>query len=137
MTNLTQDLDTRVELSLVRILSEAFPSYPVGSWSNSEEMEGSCIGVKAESGAEEPIGTNMFPVSIEIEARNLTEDDRQLLFEMVGNANSAKATVAEYSGGKFAMPQGQAVEMLGSPRTVENEKDHVISYSLSATVQPL
>jgi len=56
---------------------------------------------------------------------------------MIGTATEAKETLATYSGSAFAMPAGQAVEMIGGPRTVENEGDRIVTYSLVATIQPI
>jgi hypothetical protein len=35
------------------------------------------------------------------------------------------------------MPRGQAVEMIGAARSVENENDRIVTYSLVATIQPI
>ena len=137
MTETIPDIDARVEESIERVFRDAFPSVVIVTSSKPGTREGECIGIKAESGAEDPIGTNMFPVSVEIEARNLSMQSRQLMREMIGNADSAKETLSAYSAKAFTMPRGQAVEMLGAPRTVENADDRIVTYSLIATIQPL
>lgn len=137
MTETTPDIDARVEDAIERVFRDAFPSVVIVTSSKPGERSGECIGIKAESGAEDPIGTNMFPVSVEIEARNLSIQSRHLMREMIGNAAAAKETISAYSAKAFAMPRGQAVEMLGAPRTVEDANDRIITYSLTATIQPL
>ena len=137
MTSTAPDLETRVEQSLLRVFRDAFIDVDFASYAEPGERTGKCLGVKSESGAEDPIGTNMFPVSIEIEAVNFDEAERQLLHEMIGNAHNAKETISAYSAKQFAMPRGQAVEMLGAPRTVANQNERIITYNLIATIQPL
>ena len=101
------------------------------------ERTGKCIGIKTESGMEDPIGTNMFPINIEVEARNLDEGERHLMREMIGNSDSARETLSTYSAKQFSMPRGQSVEMIGSPRTVENQSDRIVTFNLIATIQPI
>ena len=137
MTSATPELETRVEQSLIRVFSDAFPGVEIASMTEPGERTGKCIGIKAESGMEDPIGTNMFPVSIEIESRNLNEGERQLMRDMVGNANSAKETLSAYSAKQFTMPRGQAVEMIGAPRTAEAQKERIVTFNLTATIQPI
>jgi len=137
MIDTTPDLAERVEDSIARVFRDAFPGVVIATSSKPEERVGTSIGIKAETGAEEPIGTNMFPISIDIETRNLDAPQRELMREMIGNADSAKQTVSAYSAKSFSMPRGQAVEMIGAPRTVENENDRIITYSLVATIQPI
>jgi hypothetical protein len=137
MIDTTPDLAERVEDSIARVFRDAFPGIVIATSSKPEERVGTSIGIKAETGAEEPIGTNMFPISIDIETRNLDAQQRELMREMIGNADSAKQTVSAYSAKSFTMPQGQAVEMIGAPRTVENENDRIVTYSLVATIQPI
>lgn len=130
------DLESRVEQSLSRVFRDAFPSYTIGSYGAPVELGGKSIGIKAERGAEDPIGTNMFPVTITIESHNFDEGDLQLLHDMIGNASNARATVAEYAAKQFSMPQGQAVEVAGAPRTVEEANERIVTYNLNATLQP-
>ena len=137
MTGTTPDLETRVEGSLLRVLRDAFPGIPVFSFTDPGEREGTCLGVRVESGAENPIGTNIFDVAIEIEARNFDAAQRQLLADMIGNAYNAKETVAAYAGSQYVMPQGQPIEMVGAPRTVEDQNERVVTYSLTASIQPI
>lgn len=137
MTGTIPDLEDRVEKSLLRVFRDAFVGVPVFSYTEPGAREGTCIGIKAESGAENPIGTNLFDVSIEIEARNLKSHQRQLLADMIGNAHNAKETLAIHAGSQFAMPRGQAVEMIGAPRTTEDQDERILTYSLLASIQPL
>lgn len=137
MTDTKPDLSSRVEGALLSVFREAFDKVPVFSNMNAGERAGTCLGIKVEEGAEEPIGTNMFDVSIEVEARNLSADQAQLLAELIGNSHAAKETLQLYSARHFAMPRGQAVEMLGAPRTVEDQGERITTYSLSASIQPL
>lgn len=138
MIDTKPDLSTRIEDALKSVFREAFAK-DVSIFSNTDpgERSGSCIGIKTEEGAEEPIGTNMFDVSIEVEARNLDSAQTQLLSELIGTSSASKQTLQIYSSGHFAMPQGQAVEMLGAPRTVEDQGERITTYSLSASIQPL
>jgi hypothetical protein len=137
MIDTLPDMETRVEESLERVFRDAFPGVTIQSASNPGERVGTCIGIKAESGAEDPIGTNMFPISIEIEARNLSPAQLTLLREMIGNSRDAKETLSAYSSKQFAMPRGQAVEMIGAPRSVEDASDRIVTYNLTATIQPI
>lgn len=137
MTDTTPDLAERVEDSIARVFRDAFPGILIATSSKPVDRVGTSIGIKAESGGEEPIGTNMFPVAIDIETRNLETQHRELMREMIGNADAAKQTVSAYSAKSFTMPRGQAVEMIGAPRTVENENDRIVTYSLVATIQPI
>lgn len=137
MTDTKPDLDERVEDSIARVFRDAFPGVTLATSSKPAERSGTSIGIKAESGAEDPIGTNIFPVSVEIEARNLDSQQRELIRQMIGNADSAKETLSAYSAKAFTMPRGQAVEMIGAPRSVENENDRITTYSLVATIQPI
>lgn len=137
MTDTKPDLSSRVEDALLSVFREAFDGIPVFSNTNAGKRSGTCIGIKAEEGAEEPIATNMFDVAIEVEARNLTADQAQLLAELIGNSHAAKETLQLYSARQFAMPRGQAVEMLGAPRTVEDQGERITTYSLSASIQPI
>ena len=137
MTDTKPDLSSRVEDALLSVFREAFDKVPVFSNTSPGERSGTCIGIKVEEGAEEPIGTNMFDVSIEVEARNFSTDQAQLLADLIGNSHSAKETLSLYSSRHFVMPRGQAVEMLGAPRTVEDQGERIITYSLSASIQPL
>jgi hypothetical protein len=137
MIDTTPDLAERVEDSIARVFRDAFPGILIATSSKPVDRVGTSIGIKAESGAEEPIGTNMFPVAIDIETRNLETQHRELMREMIGNADAAQQTVSAYSAKSFTMPRGQAVEMIGAPRTVENENDRIVTYSLVATIQPI
>jgi len=137
MIDTIPDMETRVEESLERVFRVAFPGVTIQTASNPGERSGTCIGIKAESGAEDPIGTNMFPVAIEIEARNLSPAQSMLLREMIGNSRDAKETLSAYSSKQFAMPRGQAVEMIGAPRSVEDASDRIVTYNLTATIQPI
>ena len=127
----------RIEQSLERVLVDAFPGVPVHSFSDPGEREGRCIGIKAELGAENPIGTNLYDVAIDIESRGMTPGEIQLLTEMVGTASAAKETLSTHSAKQFVMPRGQAVEMIGSPRSVEDQGTRIVNFSLSATIQPI
>lgn len=137
MIETAPDLETRVEHSLLRVFREAFPTLQVQSYSDAAEASGPGIGIKVESGAENPQGTNIFDVSIEIEARNLAADQRQLMAEMIGNSKTALETLRLYANSKFIFPKGQPVEMMGSPRTVENQTERIVTYELSASIQPI
>jgi len=137
MTDTATDLETRVEQSIAQVLRDAFPSIPVGSWSESTEQAAKCIGIKVESGPEEPIGTNIFTVGIDVEARNFNSAERKLLSEMLGNSSCARETVSAHGTGKFVMPRGQAVELTGKPRTAEDEKSKILTYNLVASIQPI
>jgi len=137
MTLEKPDLETRVESSLLRVLRDAFPGVPCHAHTQPGESGGKCIGLKVESGAENPIGTNLFDVSIEIEARNIDAMERQLIFELFGNAYNARATLEIDTAKMFVMPRGQAVEMIGAPRTVEGDGERILSISLVASLQPI
>ena len=137
MTETLPELETRVEDALLRVFRDAFPGVAVHSFSDPGERQGKSLGVKVENGGEDPIGTNLFSVTAEIESRNLDERERSLLFDMLGNSYNAKETFLEHSGKLFAMPAGQPVELTGQPRTVENENDRIVTFQLSATIQPL
>jgi hypothetical protein len=137
MTETRPDLESRVEHSLTRVLKDAFPGVPVHSLSDPGERAEKCIGVKVELGSENPIGTSLFDVSIEVKAQNLDAQQGLILANMIGTAHAAKETLSTHSARQFAMPRGQAVEMIGAPRTAEDEKTRIITYSLSATIQPL
>lgn len=126
MIDTTPDLAERVEDSIARVFRDAFPSVVIATSSKPEERVGKSIGIKAETGAEEPIGTNIFPIAIDIETRNLDTQQRELMREMIGNADAAKQTVSAYSAKSFTMPRGQAVEMIGAPRTVEKDRKSVV-----------
>jgi hypothetical protein len=131
------ELETRIEDSIARVFRDAFPKVPVHSYGNPGERSGKCVGLRAELGAENPIGTNLYDCLVEIEARNFDAPDRQLLHDMIGNASAAKETLSTHSAKLFAMPRGQAVEMIGAPRTVEDQNERIITYSLSVTIQPI
>lgn len=131
------DLGTRVEESLMRVFRDAFPNVAIHSYSDPGERTSPSIGIKAEQGAEDPIGTNIFPVSIDIETVNLNAAQRQLMSEMIGNSISARATISEFASKQFSLPKGDAVEVLASPRTVEDENGRITTYSLLATLQPI
>jgi hypothetical protein len=137
MTDTLPDLESRIEDAIARVFRDAFPSLPVYCFTQPGEREKVCIGVSVALGAENPIGTKLYDVAIEVETRNLNNDERQLVMDMIGTATEAKETLATYSGSAFAMPAGQAVEMIGGPRTVENEGDRIVTYSLVATIQPI
>ena len=89
MTDTKPSLSSRVEDALDRVFTEAFDGIAVFSLTKPGERSGTCIGIKVEEGAEEPIGTNMFDVSIEVEARNFATDQAQLLADLIGNSHSA------------------------------------------------
>ena len=131
------DIGTRVEQSLTRIFKDAFPNIAIRSFSEPGERDEKSLGVRCDVGPEEPIGTNMFDTLVEIEARNFDEGDRQILHGMIGNTSSARETIEAYSAKQFAMPRGQAITMNGAPRTVEDQKERIVTYSLTATIQPL
>lgn len=137
MIETTPDLAERVEDSIARVFRDAFLKVTIGTSSKPADESGPSIGIKAETGAEDPIGTNIFPVSIDIQARNLDSQQRELMRQMIGNADSAKETLSAYSAKAFTMTRGQTVEMIGAPRTVENENDRITTYSLVATIQPI
>jgi hypothetical protein len=137
MTETKPDLSNRVEASLLRVFREAFDGLPVFSFSDPGEQSGACIGIKTELGAEEPIGTNIFNVAIEVEARNLEPEQLQLLTDLIGNAHAGRDTIALYGAKQFVMPKGQPVEMAGAPRSVEDENERIITYSLTASIQPI
>jgi hypothetical protein len=137
MTETAPDLQDRVEQSLIRVFSDAFPDVTIASWSNPAPEKGKSIGIKAQSEGEDPIGTNMFNTSIEIEARNLNYAERELMRQMVGNSRSAVLTLSEYNQGKFSMPRGQPIEVLQGNRAAENENDRITTYTLSALLQPI
>ena len=137
MIEASPDLESRVERSLLNVLKDAFPGVGVFSFSSPGERSGKCIGVRVESGSENPIGTNIFDVSIEVESQNLSDVERKLLGDMLGNSYSAKETITNNGLGQFSMPSGQPVEMIGAPRTVEGEHDRIVTYSLAASIQPI
>lgn len=137
MTDTAPELETRVEDALLRVFRDAFPGVAVHSYSDPGEREGKSLGIKIENGGEEPIGTNLFSVTAEIESRNFDAEERALLFDMLGNAYNAKETFLEYSAKLFSLPSGQPVELVGQLRTVENEKDRIVTYQINATIQPL
>lgn len=137
MTEAKPELETRVEDALLRVFRDAFPGVAVHSYSDPGNREGKSLGIKVENGGEDPIGTNLFSVTAEIESRNFEPDERALLFDMLGNAYNAKETFLEYSGKLFSMPAGQPVELTGQPRTVEGETDRIVTYQLTAHIQPL
>lgn len=136
MTETAPDLQDRVEHALIRVFTDAFPDASIGSWSQPQEHSGKTIGIKAESQGEDPIGTNMFNVSIDIQARNLEYHDRELMRQMVGNSRAAVATLSEYNKGQFSMPKGQPIDVLQSGRAAENENDRITTYQLQALLQP-
>jgi hypothetical protein len=137
MTETLPDLESRVEDTVIRVFRDAFPSLSVWGFTQPGEREKRSIGISVVLGAENPIGTKLYDVAIEIETRNLNSDERQLVMDMVGTAHAAKETLSIYSASSFAMPSGQPVEMIGAPRTVENEGDRIVTYSLAATIQPI
>ena len=136
MTSVTPDLETRVEEALSRTFTDAFPGVTVGSWSSPATGTNKAIGVKVESEGEDPIGTNIFTTGIEVECQNLDYQERELMRQLIGNSRSAKETLAEHKQGRFSMPKGQPVEVLQSGRTADNENDRIITYTLSASLQP-
>lgn len=136
MTDTKPDLSTRIDAALLRVFRDAFDGIPVFSFTDPGERSGTCIGIRSEVGAEQPIGTNLFDVTIEIESRNLDSDQLQLLSEMVGTSFAARETIELYSNGHFVMPRGQAVEMLGAHRSVEDQGERIITHSLTASIQP-
>ena len=137
MTEIAPDLESRVENALIRVFREAFPSLQVQSFSDPAESAGSGIGIKAEAGAENPQGTNIFDVTVEIEARNLDPQQRQLLAEMIGSSRAAQQTFNLYSSKSFIFPQGQPVEINGAPRTVENQNERIVTYEILTSIQPI
>lgn len=136
MIDTTPELETRVEQALKDVFKDAFPDVTLSSWSEPVERGQKSIGIKAESEGEDPIGTNIFTVNIEIEARNLEHHEREIMRQMLGNARNAKITLSEYSNKRYAMPKGQPVDVLQAGRSAENEKDRLINYTLSASIQP-
>jgi hypothetical protein len=137
MTSAKPDLSTRVEDSILAVLREAFPGVRVASYSDSADDQFVSIGVRAESGPENPIGTNIFDVGIEVQCKNLSGIQLQLMSAMIGTAHAAKETIEANAGRSFVMPRGQAVEVLGASRVVEDENSRVVTQSLSASIQPL
>lgn len=136
MTETAPDLQDRVEHALIRVFKDAFPGVSIASWSEPQEQAGKTIGIKAESQGEEPIGTNMFNVSIDIQTRNLDFSERELMRQMVGNSRAAVATLSEYNKGQFSMPKGQPIDVLQAGRSAENENDRITNYQLQALLQP-
>lgn len=137
MTDTTPDLATRLDDALLSVFREAFEGVEVYSFTSPGERSHSCIGIKTEVGQENPIGTNLFDVSVDIQARNLSAGQVQLLADMVGNSWSARETIERYSAGQFVMPRGQAVEMVGATRTTEDQDERVVTHSLIASIQPI
>jgi len=137
MIETAPDLESRVEQSLLRVFRDAFPRVQVQSYSDPAESSGPGIGIKVETGAENPQGTNIFDVTIEIESRNLDSEQRQLLVQMIGNSKRAQETLTINSSRKFIFPQGQPIEITGAPRTVENETERIVTYEISASIQPI
>ena len=131
------ELETRVESSLTQTLKDAFPGVTVGAWSEPKDRTGKSIGVKVDNGGEEPQGTNIFNVTINIEARNLENQERELMRRMIGSSSPAKDTITAHGLGKFVMPSGQPVEVAAIARTAEDENQRVMSYVLTTSIQPI
>lgn len=130
------ELESRVESALARVMRDAFPEVQVTSWSEPSNRESKHIGIKVESTGEEVPGTEIHLCDINIEATNLTGEERNLMRRMFANAHTAKETILLESKGAYVMPQGQPVEVMGAPRTAEDQNRRVITYELQASIQP-
>jgi hypothetical protein len=130
------ELESRVESALARVMRDAFPEVQITSWSEPDNRESRHIGIKVESTGEEVPGTEIHLCDITIEAANLTGDERNLMRRMFANAHTAKETILLESKGAYVMPQGQPVEVMGAPRTAEDQNRRVITYELQASIQP-
>jgi hypothetical protein len=56
---------------------------------------------------------------------------------MLGTAHAAKETLQDNNNGKFSMPSGQPVELVGISHETENQTDRIIIVTLSASIQPI
>jgi hypothetical protein len=130
-------LEEAIALSLTRTLKDAFPGIQVVSWDSPEDREKSNIGLRIDNNGENPLGTNIHDVSIQIRATNLDARQREVFRAMLGNTRSARETVEENNKGKFSMPQGEAVELAGISHETENQTDRIMTVTLSASIQPL
>lgn len=133
--NLT--LEESISLSLTRTFKDAFPGVQVVSWDAPEDREKSNISLRADNDGEDPIGTNIHNVTIQIRATNLDARQREVFRSMLGTAHAARETVDENNNGKFAMPRGEAVELAGISHETENQTDRIMTVTLSASIQPL
>lgn len=134
--NTAPDLPTRVERSLLSIFTDAFPSVALGVSSQPVKRGERSIGIKADQQAENPQGTNLHDVEITIEGRNLEFEERELLRRMIGNSRCALATLTERATKQFQLPKGDPVEVSGPEQTVEDENERIVSYTLTASIQP-
>lgn len=133
---MSAELETRVEAALSRVIKDAFPSVQITSWSEPDDREGKGIGIKVESTGEEVPGTEIHLCDISINAANLTGDERELMRRMFGNGITAKESLMQEAKGAYTTTQGQSVEVTGAPRTAEDQNRRVITYQLSASLQP-
>jgi hypothetical protein len=130
-------LEESVSLSLTRTLKDAFPKVQVVSWDAPEDREKSNISLRVDNNGENPIGTNIHDITIQIRATNLDARQREIFRAMLGTSYSARETVDENNKGKFAMPKGEAVELAGISHETENQTDRIMTVTLSASIQPL
>jgi hypothetical protein len=130
-------LEEAVSLSLRRTLKDAFPGVQVVAWDASEDREKVNVSLRIDSEGENPIGTNIFDIIISIRATNLNASQREILRSMFGSAHAAAETVSAENKGKFAMPQGQPVEILSISHETENQTDRISNIALNASIQPL
>lgn len=130
------DLSARVERSIISVFKDAFPAVAIGSASDPAKRGESSIGVKADQQGENPQGTNIHDVEIGIEARNLDHPTRELLRQMVGTSRSAYNTITERGAKQFSLPAGDPVEVNGPIQSAEDQDERVITYTLTASIQP-
>ena len=133
---MSEDLESRVESSLSKVMRDAFPNVQVTSWSSPEQRQDKYIGIKVESGVEEIPETEIHQCEITIEASNLESQERELMRHMLGNAYTAKDTIMTEAKGQYRTVRGQPVEVMAAPRTAEEQKRRLITYQFSASLQP-
>jgi hypothetical protein len=130
-------LEESIALAIRRTMQAAFPTLQVVSWDAPEDRQHQFISFRVDNDGENPIGTNIHDITISFRASNLDGHQRELFRSMVGTAHDAKETLQDNNNGKFSMPLGQPVELVGISHETENQTDRIITVTLSASVQPI
>lgn len=130
-------LSRRVETVVVGLLDAEFPTAQVVQFGDIERAGKTYIAVQCSQGNEDPVGSGIFSLSLEVMAHGQhSQADIAALEAIFDNSYGFATSIRSAATGSFTLPQGQAIDVDASSKTGDAlDREYRYQFTIYAQTQ--
>lgn len=130
-------LSRRVETVVIGLIDAELPTAQVVQFGEIERAGKTYIAVRCTQGSEDPVGSGIFSLSLEVMAHGQhSQADIASLEALFDNAYGLSAAIRAASTGSFVLPQGQAIDVESTSKSGEAlDREYRYQFTIYAQTQ--